>query len=120
MTKEQLRTQMGEVVRKEREARDMSIDELANLMGITPGFLGLIERGKRGIRAYFIWKLTDIFNISADCFFMNPDNNASSEMDFDKSEVHTKRSKLNSLTTNLNEKELDFLIAMIKYLPKLK
>jgi len=48
MTKLKLRAIIGENVRNERIARDISIDELSEMIGLTPGFVGLIECGQGG------------------------------------------------------------------------
>lgn len=41
---------IGAKIREEREKRQLTIEELAEILNIAPGFLGLIERGQRGTR----------------------------------------------------------------------
>jgi len=47
----------------------MGLEELSARMGITPGFLGLMERGRRGVTACNLDCLSRIFNISIAEFF---------------------------------------------------
>jgi transcriptional regulator with XRE-family HTH domain len=114
MTKERLRVIMGENIRNERMARNMSIDELAELLELTSGFVGLIERGRRGATAHTLLKLSDIFGMPIDNIFLTPENTARTfeEGSFRKSK--TKRNKIASLISDLAEVELDFVIRMIK------
>lgn len=44
----QLNKKIGSNIRSKRKALNMSLNDLADLVGLTPGFLGLIERGHRG------------------------------------------------------------------------
>ncbi|MCD8157346.1 MAG: helix-turn-helix transcriptional regulator [Clostridiales bacterium] len=39
---------IGMNIRYERQLRNLTIEELSEIIGIAPGFLGLIERGQRG------------------------------------------------------------------------
>ena len=116
MTKERLRFVIGNNIRNVRVARDMSIDELSELLDLTSGFVGLIERGQRGATAYTLYKLSDIFNIPVDDIFAE---NIKLAEDSD-SAVKVKRSKVISLLHNLSCAELDYLAESIKNLSKLR
>ena len=39
---------IGSNIRYERKRRGLTIDDFAKVIGMAPGFLGLIERGQRG------------------------------------------------------------------------
>ena len=69
INKEQLRITIGNNIRLERLARKISIEELAEQLNLTPGFVGLIERGTRGTSAYTLARLSEIFNIPIDQIF---------------------------------------------------
>lgn len=114
MTKEKLRKIMGENIRNERLARNMSIDELAELLELTPGFVGLIERGRRGATAYTLYKLSDIFAMQVDELFSSPEDNSLRVAEQSSNPAKVKRSKINSMLYDLKEVELDFVITMIK------
>lgn len=58
--------QMGTRIRQLRKFHNMSLDDLAEVLDVSPGFIGLVERNKRGTSREKIEKLCDIFNVSAD------------------------------------------------------
>ena len=117
MTKERLRIIMGENIRNERLARDMSIDELAELLELTSGFVGLIERGQRGATPITLFKLSSIFGISIDNIFQCREG-ASVTMadDSHNSVTQVKRNKIASLVSDLTCRELEFIINIVKSL----
>ena len=69
LNKEQLRILIGENIRKERLTRGMTIEQLSETLGQSPGFVDLIERGKRGVTSYTLLKLAEVFKVSIDSFF---------------------------------------------------
>jgi len=107
---------MGNNIRNARIGRDMSIDELSELLELTSGFVGLIERGRRGATAYTLSKLSDIFGMPVDDFFAE-NLKVAEETD---GGVAAKRGKVVSLLYNLTEPELDFLAENIKSLRSLR
>ena len=114
MTKSQIRAVIGENIRNNRVARDISIDELAELLELTSGFVGLIERGHRGTTPHNLLKLADVFGVTIDSFFYPSEYSElmlGEEYGF-KGDI--KRKKAESLISGFNDKELDFVIAMLK------
>ena len=69
MTKLELQKTLGENLRKARQLRKFSINELAGKMGITPGYLGLIEHGKRGLTPFMMFKASELLDIPISMFF---------------------------------------------------
>ena len=61
-----IRREMGNRVRVLRKARGLSIDTLSVQLGLTPGHLGLIERGDRGITVDRLMQVCTYFGCSAD------------------------------------------------------
>lgn len=117
MNKHKLKKIMGKNVRDLRESRDISIEELAELLSLTPGFVGLLERGERGLTAYNIMQISNIFNISPDIIFK-----CDSFEDGSLSEPNERKLALEKvviLTKNLSKKELDFLNLIIPNLKNL-
>ncbi|MCL2421702.1 MAG: helix-turn-helix domain-containing protein [Defluviitaleaceae bacterium] len=110
MTKERLRVIIGENIRNERISRNISIDELAEMIGLTPGFVGLIERGQRGTTSNTLLKLSDVFSISIDSLFYLKEGLSLGEVDKDD----VRRKKISSLISDFSDNELDFLISVIK------
>ena len=116
MTKERLRLIIGENIRKERSARDISVEELAGMLGLTAGFVGLIERGQRGTTPITLFKLADIFNMSLDALFYSEEE-AETKLGGRREHRHNvSLKKAASLTSDFSDKEMDFVITMIKSL----
>jgi transcriptional regulator with XRE-family HTH domain len=116
MTKEELRRVIGENIRMERNARDLSLDELAELLHLTPGFVGLIERGKRGATAYTLYKLSEALDIPMEQFFQRDLSQSSSLTISEENPLSVKRNKINTIVQDMNEGELDFIISVVKSL----
>ena len=68
MSKKQYNAIIGSNIRKERIARNLSIDDLSKILGITTGAIGMIELGYRGATSYNLYRLADLFDISMDVF----------------------------------------------------
>jgi len=119
MTKQQFKKVIGENIRSERLQRKMSIDELAELLELTSGFVGLIERGRRGATAYNIHRLSEIFGLNVDKLYTP--SHISSKVILSEDVTSTARhQRLMSLSYDLTEKELDFLISTVKWLRHLR
>jgi transcriptional regulator with XRE-family HTH domain len=107
-----MRALVGTNIRKERVARNITTDELASLLGHTPSSVGLIERGDRGASAFNLYKLSKIFNVPTDQFFVEADSNATQKK-------HV-RDKLDSLVSDFSEEEITFLVHVVKGLRDLR
>jgi len=105
--KNELKTMIGRNIRNERVIRGMSLDELAELMEQSPGFLGLVERGQRGATAQNLLKLADIFGISIDSLFLRGEIESYVLSD-------GLQKKLSSLISDFSEIELFFIINVVK------
>jgi transcriptional regulator with XRE-family HTH domain len=114
MGKESLRRLIGENIRNERMSRKMSIDELAEVLGLTPGFVGLIERGRRGATAYTLYRIAQAFNITVDDIFSPLGSGLLSVSDDKQKENEIMNKKVSSLIVSLTTKELQFVITLIK------
>lgn len=117
MTKNKLRVIIGENIRNERVSRNISTDELAEMLGLTPGFIGLIERGQRGATPITLFKLSNIFGMTIDSFFYKRSETPlsfSEEEKWSTDDTSEKRRKIDSLIFDFEDKELDFVISMLK------
>jgi len=114
MNKQKLRILIGENIRSERVARNISIDELAEMLELTSGFVGLIERGQRGTTPCTLLKIADIFSLPIDKFFYKKEDIGLYVAEEPDSERRAKRKKISSLTAGLSSDELEFVIQMIK------
>lgn len=62
---------VGKNIRFLRRRMNMSINKLARAVSITPSFLGLVERGERGLRIENLCKLSSVFGITLDDLVFN-------------------------------------------------
>ncbi|MCL2399051.1 MAG: helix-turn-helix domain-containing protein [Defluviitaleaceae bacterium] len=58
--------EIGRRIRELRVSYNLSIDRLAEMLEITPGFLGLVERGERGATIERLTSLSKIFRVPLD------------------------------------------------------
>ena len=118
ITKEQLRKIIGANIRKLREDRNISIEELSAMLDLTPGFIGLIERGQRGTTSICLYNVAAVFGESIDNLYeINiDDNDKSAEIDQEKA----LRQKVASIIFDFNKDELDYLIDSALGLRKLR
>lgn len=59
-----------------RESKGLSQAEVAKQLNLSPQGYGLIERGERGLKAFAIKKLSEIFNVGTDdIIFLALNNN---------------------------------------------
>ncbi|MCL2874596.1 MAG: helix-turn-helix domain-containing protein [Defluviitaleaceae bacterium] len=118
MTRQELRETIGENIRIERKARNLSTDELAKLMDVSTSLLNLIERGKRSLTMHNSTKLAQIFNMPLDRFVEKTENPKNSP--FEITPDILRRKKLESLIVGLGDHELEFVISVIKEFKKVQ
>ena len=70
MTKAQLHKVIGENIKIQRIRHGMTQSDLAEFLDIQLGSLALMERGSRGTTIYTLFKLSNIFGLSVDVFFI--------------------------------------------------
>jgi len=115
MDKEQFKKCVGKNIKYIRLAYKMSTHELADILELTPGFVGLIERGTRGASSYNILKLAEAFDIPTDTFFRGPEDLCS-----DPDNKNALIRKLTTIAKGLPEDRLEYAIDMIKGLSKIE
>ena len=116
MTRQELRETIGENIRIERKARNLSTDELARLMEVSTSLLNLIERGKRSLTMHNSTKLAQIFNMPLDRFVERGESLKASKPGTSSDTL--KRKKLESLIVGLDDHELEFIISLVKEFKK--
>lgn len=112
ISKAQLRIIIGRNIRNKRLEQHMSVDELSSMLDITPGYLGLIERGRRGVTAYNFHRLSVIFEIGINEFFFVPIGIVPTNEKPD--ERQQLRKKIQSFTKYMTISQLEFIADMIK------
>ena len=116
MTKRKLRNIVGDNIRHERLSRDITIDELAELLKVSHGFVGLIERGQRGITLSTLLDVSRVFGVPVDDFFVAVDKPSLKLAEEVKplESTNAKKKKVDSLLSTFFEYELDFVIASLQ------
>lgn len=112
MTKEAIRKAIGARIRDERLARNMSTDELAKLLSLSPGFIGLIESGRRGATVYNLYRLANVFDVPISTFF--PGETVVKDKKSETTLINARRAKLSSLVSDLDESEISYVINAVK------
>lgn len=92
-----IKTLLGVNLRKIRESRDLTREELAEITGKSPNNIAKIENGGIFVSAEMLADLCDALQISPSDLFIDPRS---------KSPKSAARAKLNLLLKNLNEKKL--------------
>ena len=64
-----LRKYAGSIIKKLRERKNMSQDELAEQLNITRQAISRYENGDRGVNQDLLFQLASIFNVKIDEFF---------------------------------------------------
>ena len=107
---------IGSNVRFERQKRNLTIDELSEILNIAPGFLGLIERGQRGNSIKNLCRIANFFSITLDQLITCP----SDERMVIKEEpnIEKKRTTIATYISSMDEQELDFVIGTMKNFKK--
>ncbi len=103
---------IGSNIRFERQKRDLTIDELSEVLEIAPGFLGLIERGQRGTSIKNLCKISDFFSISLDTLITCPLNGE--KICKEESNIEKKKTVIATYLSSMDESELDFFISIMK------
>ena len=104
---------IGINIRLQRRAHNITREELSEMMGLSNSHLGLIERGERGTTAINMQKLTKIFNIPADYFFV-PRDIDDNLIDNEEASAKANRKKIASLANLLEDSSLKFVVDTLK------
>ena len=99
---------VGKNLRRMRLLRKMSIDEISNFLDLTPSFVGLIERGERGLTTSNIIKLSILFDEPIEALF-NQFNDKRESVN----EEDTLRNKINWACSKIDEDGLALIYNII-------
>ena len=111
---------IGSNIRYERKRRGLTIDDFAKVIGMAPGFLGLIERGQRGTSVKNMVAIAEFFDISLDDLITKDLSNGGADMkDMENTRGAKARRALRSLVSSLTEDEIVFITSVIKSMNKM-
>ena len=103
-----------------RYDRGLTIDDFAKVIGMAPGFLGLIERGQRGTSVKNMVAIAEFFDISLDDLITKDLSNGGADMkDMENTRSAKARRALKSLVSSLTEDEIVFITSVIKSMNKM-
>lgn len=107
---------IGRNIEIEREARNMTQSELAELLGCCPSTAGSIERGTRGATAVRLAQLSRVFQISIDSFYASIPLHSVQEEREGKNPL---RKRIDTMISTYSDDELEVVIHMLQGLSKL-
>ena len=111
---------IGSNIRYERKRRGLTIDDFAKVIGMAPGFLGLIERGQRGTSVKNMVAIAEFFDISLDDLITKDLSNGGADMkDMENTRSAKARRALRSFVSSLTEDEIVFITSVIKSMNKM-
>ena len=111
---------IGSNIRYERKRIGLTIDDVAKVIGMAPGFLGLIERGQRGTSVKNMVAIAEFFDISLDDLITKDLSNGGADMkDMENTRSAKARRALRSLVSSLTEDEIVFITSVIKSMNKM-
>jgi len=105
---------IGKNICKAREARRLTRDELAELMGITPSHVRLIELGERGATAVNLSKFSRALDVSVEMFLV--DHNEKDLPCFEGQDLDATagRLKITNAIGSLTARDLELVICLIE------
>lgn len=109
---------IGSNIRYERKRRGMTIDDFARVIGMAPGFLGLIERGQRGTSMANLVNIADFFGISMDQLIREDVSSGVSFKSTKMTKSEKDRKALMSMISAMSDEKIQILTANAKVLNK--
>lgn len=114
-------TTIGNNIRYERRKRKLTLNNLADYVGMAPGFLGLIERGERGASIPNLCTIADFFEVDLESLIRKD----LQKLDYgviEKKEYTPRDRKMKSfqsMLSSFDDEELDYFITIMKAYKKL-
>lgn len=94
---------IGNRIRQEREALELTRDQLAELLGISSYYLGQLERGERQMSLPVLVKISEKLHVSLDYLVLGKD-----------SYEHQNTTEIDALLKKCSKKELELVKKLIK------
>jgi len=114
ITRKQYDAIIGNSIRELRLGRNMTTEELAELLDVSPWSLGQFERGERGTSGLVIRKLADIFDVSTDVIYYG-----SRVIPLESNHHEKQLQMLYAYARKLTEDETDYILTSVKSLLRL-
>ena len=104
--KEKNLKKIGKNIRTARKNKNLTIETLSELAGISESFLGTVERGESSISIETLTNLCKVLDVSADSLVMRGEESALTPSD--------KRDTLLTMLKNAPDEDIEFLIDFVK------
>ncbi len=109
---------IGSNIRYERKLRGLTIDDFAKVIGMAPGFVGLIERGQRGTSIANMVRIAEFFDITLDELITKDLSEGKVSTPKSVNKVDKDRRALISMISTMSENKVQILAANAKALNK--
>lgn len=110
---------VGDNIRRERRVRNISREELADLISLTVSHLGLIERAERGATPVVLKKLCEVLGLTVD-YLMNVQGRVMNREETSDSNESPMRKRVEILASQLEDPELEVVAVTVKGILKLR
>lgn len=101
MTKQELQTTLGRNLRRIRTEQNLTIEQLAERVGISTTFYSNLECGNKMMSVETLWKLTDALGVGSDALMQGP-------------EPDERQKRIGSLLRDQPEENLVFIERLIR------
>lgn len=98
----------GNMIKKMREWKNITQDELAEALNITRQAISRYENGDRGINQILLFKMADYFNVTINNFFPSTKKN--------EQDIEIKKEEYISLFNNLSKEQQNKVIEYMEFL----
>ena len=109
---------IGSNIRYERKLRGLTIDDFAKVIGMAPGFVGLIERGQRGTSIANMVRIAEFFDVTVDELITKDLSEGKVSTPKSVNKVDKDRRALISMISTMSENKVQILAANAKALNK--
>ena len=108
-------------MRKARKELGLTSSDLANFLGLSPAFVGLIERGERTPSIETLLKICDQLGQSVDSMMTSAENNpqANKNLKMPTTKLERKQRAASNMIKTFDSKELGYIIDVMKGLKTL-
>jgi transcriptional regulator with XRE-family HTH domain len=101
--------EIGQRLRTLRKDNCLTIERLADILGVTTSFIGQIEKGDTGTSISKLYKLAQLYNRSLDFIITGKDATLPNE-------TNVRLSKLNIALYDYSDNHVDFVVSLADFL----
>lgn len=109
MNAKNLKEIIDQRIREERYKRNLTLEELSEMVDISPSFLGLVERGRKFPSVENLYKLSNVLGVDPGLLFKDREIKTEPKDDY-----------LGFILSNMEEEDLLIMINIMKLMKKYK